>query len=284
MTRVNWDDDGILGKPWVWIEQRLRSLLPQVGLNRDHIYSSPPTKVFKTRFAVDKMNRRDRRKALNFALPDLLPIDPEHLTVFARVISNKPHIEVAAIRKVDLAGLPQKVTRLDLGDGWVPMLEQRRKDVRRKAMFGWAGGATIGALILLGLNIAESSSSAELETMLAREAELRRDAIAAMGDRRDEWQLSLLEAEQVHERHPGVVLENLAKLNDATPDDTYWSDLVWTATSVGLRGRSMDALRLADELRNVDGVERVDFVAPITTSDTGRMEYDIQIEWKAETH
>lgn len=278
MSTVYWDDEGVLARLARWAQLRLQVLFlgKPPGNKLDTGIARP--EVFVTRFHVEKMGRSDTRKAIRFALPELIPIDPKTLTLFARMSPEGAHVEIGAVRNSVLSALPTGSHRLQLLSDWTPLLPGRRGQVRRQVQLAAVLLVALIAITTFGLDQTRKVAEAHLATTLRAEAELRRDAIAAMQLRRDDRLWVLLDAEQLGERHPGAVLETLAEINAATPDSTYWNELDWTPKQVRLKGRSLDALGLTEQLQAAQGVARVRFAAPITASETDRMAYDLQIE------
>lgn len=278
MTQIIWDNDGLGGRLAAWVRTRFAALLRGRRPNPKAAIPLATAAVFRTRFHAAGLSRGDRKKALRFALPDLMPVDPDHLLVFARTSAQGDAVELAALKTEDVTTGVRGAARFRLSDDWAPLTPHGRKASQRRTQIGALAVLALLAVALFGLHHARGVAENHLAASLGTEADVRREAVAALAGRRDAAVWTVLERDDLASRHPGRVLQTIARLNAATPDDAYWRDLEWSADVVRLKGRAREALSVAEGLRQADGVARVGFAAPIVTGEDGIMEFDVRVD------
>lgn len=222
------------------------------------------------------------RKALDLQLADLAPIPLEDLIVSARAVSQPDDRTVQyslAMARRDRLDALEKQAR-DRGARSVSFrikgsdepeiispnaLRRRRRSLVIDASIAIVTAiATIAAVTLWTMRL-----DAETAVIAEQEREVRGLALAAQSARNQERLSHAMVERGVLERRSMSAMSDIATLNRATPDGTWWSRLVWTPSEITASGQSRNATAAIAQISGQAKAWRVELAGALAAAPEG---------------
>lgn len=213
-----------------------------------------PKDLFVARVPMPPGHPGAHKKALALRLPELVPIDVDAIDVAAR--RSDAGTSDAAIYMIAVARTQrlEELETLARGRGarrvsFHPVghtaLRLETPRTRRRRRRGAVADALLVTLLVAAFVSASSAArmviTRETEGLVATERTIRQAAVARERDARDAEIAGEFVARGVLDRRAGSVVEDLAALNEATPDGAWWTRVRWEPDQVLIWGESDDA-------------------------------------------
>lgn len=211
------------------------------------------TDAFSARTVLPKARVGAHQRALELRLPELAPISPDELAVFATAIEvgdegTTYHVAMArSDRLKDLEAAAKRrgaaVIRFNAaGDHGLDILSARGQVRARRRL-------VLDAAIIVGLifsavaatNLWAARIAADTEALADRERLARRAAVATEATRKQGEVSRQLVERGILKRRGSAVLDTLAALNAATPDNTWWTFVRWSPDETVISGQGANA-------------------------------------------
>lgn len=231
-----------------------------------------------TVFSTRVKRRTDLRRATELALPQLMPLAVETLTIYAR--RHEDGVELAAFRKADLQIWERSAKargHLFISENWSALSPGALDNARRQRLAIFVAGlCSIASAIWLG-QVWLAAENRNLASLLTEEQHVRSAALTA-ARKRDEADLGAsLKASFAQQRLPGSVLAAVTELSRETPDGAFWTQLDWTPTKTVIAGSATDPLAVLESLSKIKGNSSAQFSKPLTAGAVGRQSFEIQL-------
>jgi hypothetical protein len=277
MSKVVWTDEGSILR---WCCDRLLAILPERKTRATPAESS--VACYSTTFRAPVKSRRDLQKAVELALPQLMPVAPAGLAIFARRAAGGA--ELAAFRSEDFLALSKLADRrggsgIRVSSAWtIPARERTQPSSRIRALTGAGAVAAVGALAVIYTNYV-GSLTGTLDELLQQERAARASAVAHARQKEDADLWASLEAQQASARLPAAMLARIAEVSRSTPDTAYWTAFDWSPTGMSVRGAGADPVSVLGAYSALTGLG-ARFSRPVTPSKAGRQEFEIELTAK----
>ena len=270
---IFWDsaNSGPIG----WVADRLGSLWPQGAPGARKRKSAASIAVFCTDFHAPVGAGRSLRKAVELALPQLIPLAVDDVVLFGKSVTGGARL--AAVRRRDLeAGQAQGQRRLILEEGWIAPTPQERKSREL-----WSAVAGVAALVSVGCLLAlQALAIGELEAATERAidagASLRSTALSAAARRSEADLWASVSDSKPNVRTPDKVLVRMADLSREMPGDAFWTKVDWTPDQIVMEGVARDAVSMLARMSALNGLT-ARFSKPVTPLPEGRQKFEITL-------
>lgn len=277
MTKIIWTDTNLLSK-----------LTGQFAIWLGSLNSKNPTKArqhrpevqatcFVTRFKTENLSRKDRKRATEIAIPGLIPLPQDLLTLYARTIENGHTVEVAALKTSELSKMGKIDHNLNLSPDWRVLTPQGSRIAnRRKSVAAGFVAISICAVIYV-YAAALSSLTAKLDDARAYMHTVRDKAVSITTAKQEVGVWETLERHDLPESLPTSILTIQSELSKATPSHTYWTQMTWRPGVIVVSGLSSDPFETLSSLARAPGVDSARFSKPLETSGDVRQRFEIEL-------
>ena len=259
VKRIVWTDGGLITRFVAAIAVRLKSLTLGKPKRRKTLSE---LQVFRTEFPLSRVKGGDARRAAELSLDSLIPLPLEQLMVFGRKSLAQPALEIAAIKKEDLAALTSEYPKrrwIALEPDWAILTPRAQSISRNRALFAMLSLS----LFTAGLGYLYTKLYTEFENRIDRavttERVLRKAALARAEISNDTRIWDQLVENGVLETAPNVLLSRLSLLNQTTPDTAYWTRVKMSGSVVEITGKAKDPFVVLEALSSIESVGSAQF-------------------------
>jgi hypothetical protein len=222
------------------------------------------------------------RQALGLRIDDIAPTTPATLSMtgaaVARDADGSLTYAVMMARKERLTQIEAIARRKGARDviftsGNAGDLELRSPAAERKAQQALLVDAAIVLAIIVSTMIAVSvwttRIEAETEMLAGEERSLRRAAVAAETTRNAAGVSAQLIERGLLSRRADAALRTLAMLNEATPDQAWWTRVRWTPQETTLSGQATDATAAIGQMSDRAKAWSIELTGPLNAAPSG---------------
>jgi hypothetical protein len=262
--------------------QRLTMLLPKRKKALARVFDSEAPSPFMTTFEAPLKRRSDFRKAVEIALPQLMPIKPDDLLIYGRRVGAG--VELAAFRREEMAvwmKVPHKSSgaAVHVSETWIVLPPASEKiAARRRFLFLLSVLIAVGALVVAYVQYS-SALNRRLSGLLAEEQLVRAAALVLARQREEADLWSTLDNAQAPARLPAAVMGSIAELSRLTPSEAAWTRLEWSPSRVIIAGFAVDPVAVLAAVSAVKGA-KAEFSKPMVGKTGARSEFEIQIAFE----
>lgn len=209
---------------------------------------------FMAHAALPKAKVDTHKQALRLQLPDIAPLPPEELRVAARAVdiaTNGVTIYAIAMARPDRLDQLEKLARsrgarsvvFQVADHAEPeLLSPLTERKRQRSLFIDASIVVgIAAAAVVAVSAWTLRMTSEAEEFAIRERELRGAAVAAESARQQSSVSQAFVERGILKRRSMAALDNLAMFNTATPNEAWWTRIVWTPEEVAISAQGRNA-------------------------------------------
>lgn len=222
------------------------------------------------------------RQALGLRINDLAPTAPAALSMtgaaVAREADGSQTYAVLMARQERLAQIEAIARRkgarqVSFTSGIAGDLKLRSPAAERKAQRALLVDASIviGVIVstMITVSLWTARIEAETEALAAQERSLRKAAVAAEATRNAAGVSAQLIQRGLLSRRADAALRTLAMLNEATPDQAWWSRVRWTPQETTLSGQATDATSAIGQMSDRAKSWSIELAGPLNAAPSG---------------
>lgn len=222
------------------------------------------------------------QRALSLRIADLSPLQPGQLVIAASAIEQDPeggttYAAVMARREqldqLEKLARSRKASSVIFNVPGYPGIDLKSPRAQRYDRIGRIVDAGlvigIGAAAALAAVAWSNRINDETEALVQREASLRRLATAAEVSTNDALVSRDLVDRGLFKRRGTAALDALANLNAATPDNTWWTKVIWMPDQLAVTAQSLNATSAITGLSAANKAWSVEMSGPLVAATDG---------------